>query len=179
MGLIADLKAAKEAEKSDADLATARYLQRRAQFYLDFVEAENSTGFHAPQEAARILAESLNYARQGQLAVARSELQADGSRRPDPAASGSAHGGAGRQAVTDGESCPLGGRAGIPEREAERWGACAPGPPATARRSTGSYRLGGNSVAETVVASMIVAEFIADDPPEEPPAPDPDRVHPP
>jgi nitrite reductase (cytochrome c-552) len=69
MALIADLKAAKDAGKSDADLKTARYLQRRAQFYLDFVEAENSTGFHAPQEAARILAESLNYARQGQLAV--------------------------------------------------------------------------------------------------------------
>ena len=69
MGLIADLKAGKEAGKSDADLAAARYLQRRAQFYLDFVEAENSTGFHAPQEAARILGESLNYARQGQLAV--------------------------------------------------------------------------------------------------------------
>jgi nitrite reductase (cytochrome c-552) len=69
MGLIADLKAAKEAGKSDADLLTARYLQRRAQFYLDFVEAENSTGFHPPQEAARILGESLNFARQGQLAV--------------------------------------------------------------------------------------------------------------
>ena len=69
MGLIADLKAAKAAGRSDADLRTARYLQRRAQFYLDFVEAENSTGFHAPQEAARILGESLNYARQGQLAV--------------------------------------------------------------------------------------------------------------
>jgi nitrite reductase (cytochrome c-552) len=69
MGLIADLKAAMAAGKSDAELATARYLQRRAQFYLDFVEAENSTGFHAPQEAARILGESLNYARQGQLAV--------------------------------------------------------------------------------------------------------------
>ena len=36
---------------------------------LDFVEAENSTGFHAPQEAARILAESIDYARQGQLAL--------------------------------------------------------------------------------------------------------------
>jgi nitrite reductase (cytochrome c-552) len=69
IGLIGDLKAAKDAGKSDADLRTARYLQRRAQFYLDFVEAENSTGFHAPQEAARILGESLNYARQGQLAV--------------------------------------------------------------------------------------------------------------
>ena len=69
MGLIGDLKSAKEAGKSDADLKTARYLQRRAQFYLDFVEAENSTGFHAPQEAARILGESLNYARQGQIAI--------------------------------------------------------------------------------------------------------------
>ncbi len=69
MGLIEDLKSAKAAGRSDAELSSARYLQRRAQFYLDFVEAENSTGFHAPQEAARILGESLNYARQGQIAV--------------------------------------------------------------------------------------------------------------
>jgi nitrite reductase (cytochrome c-552) len=69
VSLIGDIKAAKEAGKSDADLKTARYLQRRAQFYLDFVEAENSTGFHAPQEAARILAESMNFARQGQIAL--------------------------------------------------------------------------------------------------------------
>jgi len=69
LGLISDLKAAKDAGRSDGELTTPRYLQRRAQFYLDFVEAENSTGFHAPQEAARILAESLNYARQGQLAL--------------------------------------------------------------------------------------------------------------
>ena len=69
LGLINDLTAARAAGKSDAELATARYMQRRAQFYLDFVEAENSTGFHAPQEAARILGESLNYARQGQIAL--------------------------------------------------------------------------------------------------------------
>ena len=61
--------AARAAGKGDAELATARYMQRRAQFYLDFVEAENSTGFHAPQEAARILGESLNYSRQGQIAL--------------------------------------------------------------------------------------------------------------
>src|SRR5262249_46129456 len=41
----------------------------KAQFYLDFVEAENSTGFHAPQEAARILGESINFSRQGQNAL--------------------------------------------------------------------------------------------------------------
>ncbi len=69
MGLITDVKAAKQVGKSEADLKTALYLQRRAQFYFDFVEAENSTGFHAPQEAARIFAESINLSRQGQLAV--------------------------------------------------------------------------------------------------------------
>ena len=69
VGLINDLKAAIAAGRSDADLRTARYLQRRAQFYLDFVEAENSTGFHAPQEGARILGESIDLARQGQIAL--------------------------------------------------------------------------------------------------------------
>lgn len=69
MQLIADLRAARDAGRADAELATAREMQRRAQFYLDFVEAENSTGFHAPQEAARILGEAANFARQGQLAL--------------------------------------------------------------------------------------------------------------
>lgn len=66
---ISDLKAAKGAGKSDAELAPAQTFQRKAQFYLDFVEAENSTGFHAPQEAARILGESINFSRQGQKAL--------------------------------------------------------------------------------------------------------------
>lgn len=35
------------------------------------VEAENSTGFHADQEAARILAESIDASRQGQLVLAK------------------------------------------------------------------------------------------------------------
>ena len=69
MDLIDDLKAAKAAGKSDADLAAARNFQRKAQFYLDYVEAENSTGFHAPQEAARILGESINFSRKGQNAL--------------------------------------------------------------------------------------------------------------
>lgn len=69
VGLIGDLKAAREAGRSDEDLKAARYLQRRAQFYLDFVEAENSTGFHAPQEAARVLGESIDFSRQGQIAL--------------------------------------------------------------------------------------------------------------
>jgi nitrite reductase (cytochrome c-552) len=69
MALIGDIEKAKAAGKSDQELEAARYLQRRAQFYLDFVEAENSTGFHAPQEALRILGDSVNYARQGQLVL--------------------------------------------------------------------------------------------------------------
>ncbi|BDG04615.1 ammonia-forming cytochrome c nitrite reductase subunit c552 [Anaeromyxobacter oryzae] len=69
MLLISDLEKAKAGGKTDEQLVTPRYLQRRAQFYLDFVEAENSTGFHAPQEALRILAQSIDYSRQGQLAI--------------------------------------------------------------------------------------------------------------
>jgi nitrite reductase (cytochrome c-552) len=55
---------------SDEQLARARALQRKAQWRLDFVAAENSMGFHAPQEAARILGEAIDYARQGELAAA-------------------------------------------------------------------------------------------------------------
>lgn len=69
VALIADLKAAREAGRGEAELENAWRLQRLAQFRLDFVEAENSTGFHAPEEAARILAESIDFARQGQIAV--------------------------------------------------------------------------------------------------------------
>jgi nitrite reductase (cytochrome c-552) len=69
VALIGELEAAKASGKTDADLERARYLQRRAQFLFDFVEAENSTGFHAPQEAARVLFESIDASRQGQLAL--------------------------------------------------------------------------------------------------------------
>jgi nitrite reductase (cytochrome c-552) len=67
--LISDIKSLREAGRSDTDLAAARDFQRKAQFYLDFVEAENSTGFHAPQEAARILGESINFSRKGQMSL--------------------------------------------------------------------------------------------------------------
>jgi len=69
--LIHDLKAAKDAGRAEGELVKARDFQRKAQFYLDFIEAENSMGFHAPQEAARILAESINFSRQGQNALHR------------------------------------------------------------------------------------------------------------
>lgn len=69
MALIDDLKAAKAAGATDDDLKQARDFQRKAQFYFDFVEAENSTGFHAPGEAARILGESIDFSRKGQNAL--------------------------------------------------------------------------------------------------------------
>jgi nitrite reductase (cytochrome c-552) len=69
VALIDALAAARGDGATDEELKPARDLQRRAQFRLDFVYAENSMGFHAPQEAARILAEAIDYARQGQLAV--------------------------------------------------------------------------------------------------------------
>jgi nitrite reductase (cytochrome c-552) len=74
MDLIKDIKTAKAAGWPDADLAPAQDFQRKAQFYLDFVEAENSTGFHAPQEAARILGESIDFSRKGQVAL-RAKIQ--------------------------------------------------------------------------------------------------------
>ena len=67
--LIADLKAAKGSNIAPDTMASAQDFQRKAQFYLDFVEAENSSGFHAPQEALRVLGESINYARKGQVAL--------------------------------------------------------------------------------------------------------------
>lgn len=67
--LINDIKRAKGAGRTDAAVTTAQDFQRRAQFYLDFIESENSNGFHAPQEATRILGESINFSRKGQIAV--------------------------------------------------------------------------------------------------------------
>ncbi|HYG22708.1 MAG TPA: ammonia-forming cytochrome c nitrite reductase subunit c552 [Verrucomicrobiae bacterium] len=69
MDLINDIKGARTAGTPTNQLAQAQDFQRKAQFYLDYVEAENSTGFHAPQEAARILAESIDFSRKGQNAL--------------------------------------------------------------------------------------------------------------
>ncbi len=61
--------AAKQRGAPGESLAPALELQRKAQWRLDFIAAENSMGFHAPQEAARILAEAIDMARQGQLSA--------------------------------------------------------------------------------------------------------------
>ncbi len=82
--LIHDLKARKGAGATDAELAEARGFQRKAQFYLDFVEAENSSGFHAPQEAARILGDSINFSRLGQNALRKPQTVQQTAAPKDP-----------------------------------------------------------------------------------------------
>lgn len=61
--------AAREAGASDEDLTDALQFIRASQLRWDFVSSENSTGFHSPQESARILADSLDRARQAQIAA--------------------------------------------------------------------------------------------------------------
>jgi nitrite reductase (cytochrome c-552) len=51
----------------DPKLKELGELQRAAQWRLDFIAAENSMGFHAPQEMARILGESIDLSRQAEV----------------------------------------------------------------------------------------------------------------
>jgi nitrite reductase (cytochrome c-552) len=46
--------------------AQARELHRQAQLRWDFIAAENSMGFHNPEEALRILADAIDLARQAE-----------------------------------------------------------------------------------------------------------------
>lgn len=69
MDLLDAVELAKKAGATAAQLKPALELQRKAQWRLDYIAAENSMGFHAPQEAARILGEAADYARQGQVAA--------------------------------------------------------------------------------------------------------------
>jgi nitrite reductase (cytochrome c-552) len=65
------INSAKASGATEEQLKEALQLQRKATFYWDFVAAENSTGFHSPQEAARSLANAIDFARQAQLAAER------------------------------------------------------------------------------------------------------------
>jgi len=73
------------ADSTNLNLKQARDYQRKAQFFTDFVEAENSMGFHAGQEAARILANAVNFARLGQSALRGETLPDIPRRQPAPA----------------------------------------------------------------------------------------------
>ena len=67
--LIQTVVDAKAQGATPEQLAPALTAQRKAQWRVDFIAAENSMGFHAPQEAARILGDAIDYARQGQIAL--------------------------------------------------------------------------------------------------------------
>ncbi|SRR5579872_733972 len=68
MDLINDIKANKDKVTAD-QLAKARDYQRHGQFMIDFIMSENSMGFHAPQEATRILGDAINQCRLGQIVL--------------------------------------------------------------------------------------------------------------
>ncbi|NPV47095.1 MAG: ammonia-forming cytochrome c nitrite reductase subunit c552 [Armatimonadetes bacterium] len=62
-------KARKAAGATAAQLAEAAQWQRKAQYYIDFVDSENSMGFHAPQEAMRIYGTAIDFCRKGQMVL--------------------------------------------------------------------------------------------------------------
>lgn len=71
----------KNAEMSDAEFGgsrlfskigtNARALHRQAQLRWDWIEAENSTGFHNPPEALYVLGQSIELARKAELTARR------------------------------------------------------------------------------------------------------------
>lgn len=67
LALISAIESAQQSAALDEGLKTPRRLHRRAQWRLDLVAAENSMGFHAPHETARLLAECIDLARQGEV----------------------------------------------------------------------------------------------------------------
>ncbi|MFC1585293.1 ammonia-forming cytochrome c nitrite reductase subunit c552 [Fibrobacterota bacterium] len=69
MDMMDAVQAAQKAGARNTDLIPVHEFQRKAQWRLDFIAAENSMGFHAPQEASRILGEAIDFARQGEVAA--------------------------------------------------------------------------------------------------------------
>lgn len=64
----------KEAQAKKLDqkkIDKALIAQREAQFLIDFIEAENSFGFHAPQEAARLIVNAMDKIREGELILSK------------------------------------------------------------------------------------------------------------
>jgi nitrite reductase (cytochrome c-552) len=77
------IKKAKDSGATDDHLIKARELHRRAQLRWDFVAAENSMGFHSPQETMRTLANAIDYARQSQFEAERLTKQLSFVSSPD------------------------------------------------------------------------------------------------
>jgi nitrite reductase (cytochrome c-552) len=71
LALMDAVKEARAKGAKDEALADALKKHRQAQWRVDFVNAENSRGFHAPQETARLLGEAIDFARQGEVSAVR------------------------------------------------------------------------------------------------------------
>jgi nitrite reductase (cytochrome c-552) len=69
--MLDSIREAKAAGATPEQLAPIFDLQRKAMWRLDFISSENSDGFHADQEAVRLLAESIDFSRQAQVAALR------------------------------------------------------------------------------------------------------------
>jgi len=69
MDLIDDIARRRAEGATPSQLREAWESQRKGQFFLDLVEAENSAGFHAPGESMRVLAQALDTFRKGQIAL--------------------------------------------------------------------------------------------------------------
>ncbi len=77
------IRAAQAAGATDEELAPIFELQKKGMWRLDYISSENSKGFHADQEAARILGESIDFSRQAQaLALQLRAGEAPESDRP-------------------------------------------------------------------------------------------------
>jgi nitrite reductase (cytochrome c-552) len=80
--LVAAIDAIHEAQASGGSSEAALKLQSESQRRLTFVAADRSKGFHAPQEAARLLGEAIDYARQAELAALAGRRQGRPERPP-------------------------------------------------------------------------------------------------
>lgn len=67
MQFIDNIKAAQAKKMDKTKIDKALVVQREAQFLIDFIEAENSTGFHAPQESARLIVTAMDKIREGEI----------------------------------------------------------------------------------------------------------------
>lgn len=77
------IRAAQAAGATPEQLAPIFELQKKGMWRLDFISSENSQGFHADQEAVRILGESIDYCRQAQaLALQLRAPEAPPSQQP-------------------------------------------------------------------------------------------------
>lgn len=94
------IRAAQAAGATPEQLQPIFELQKKGMWRLDFISSENSMGFHADQEAVRILGESIDYSRQAQALALR-------LRAPQPPATGEQHV-APVQGVTPTEKAPPG-----------------------------------------------------------------------